>query len=200
MKLKQIASLCKDSGRIILYDRTDSDGVVSQWIGDGCSFYPLEGLPYMEMDHIVNVFELTEKQQEKMLLRHEKTPLNLNLSDTDKSEIHVEQGIFAVNYGGYTIAVLRTSFGMYYVQQKYILPLILDLSGVEIYKRTDGHMDYFAVKFGLMLVGIVLPYVGFLDEHFAESMESIAHDIRAKVDRRKNNGVIQGGAEHEADL
>lgn len=36
MKLKQIASLCKDSGRIILYDRTDSDGVVSQWIGDGC--------------------------------------------------------------------------------------------------------------------------------------------------------------------
>jgi len=200
MKLKQIASLCKDSGRIILYDRTDGDGVISQWIGDGCSCYPLEGLPYMEMDHIVNIFELTEKQQEKMLLRHEKTPPNLNLSDTDPSEIHTEQGIFTVNYGGYTIAVLRTSSGMYYVQQKYILPLILDLQGVEIYKRTDGHMDYFAVKFGLMLVGIVLPYVGFLDDHFAESMESIAHDIRAKVDRRKNIGVIQGGAEHEADL
>ncbi|WP_040663649.1 hypothetical protein [Oscillibacter ruminantium] len=200
MKLKQIASLCKDSGRIILYDRTDSEGVVSQWIGDGFSCYPLEGLPYMEMDHIVNVFELTEKQQEKMLLRHEKVPVNLNLSDADQSEIHADQGIFTLNYGGYTIAVLRTSHGMYYVQQKYILPLIMDLQGVEIYKRTDGHIDYFAVKFGLMLVGIVLPYVGFLNDQFADSMESIARDIRAKVDQRKNIGIIQGGAEHEADL
>lgn len=58
MKLKQIAALRKDSGRIILYGRTDSAGVVSQWIGDGYSCYPLEGLPYMEMEHIINIFEL----------------------------------------------------------------------------------------------------------------------------------------------
>lgn len=36
MKLKKVAALCGSANAFCLFDRVDGDGVVTQWLGDGC--------------------------------------------------------------------------------------------------------------------------------------------------------------------
>lgn len=186
MRLKQIAALCKESGRILLYDRETSDDHIDQWIGDGSSCYPIFGLPYMEMDHIVNIFDLSEKKQEKIILRHEHVPQTMNFNDTDPNEIRVEPGPFTVNYAGRTIMAVSTPSGLAYIQHKYVWPLAQDYDGVDIFRRTStGGGEYFAIKAGLMLVGIAMPYIGHLDDKFVSAMERMARDTRMKLSAKK---------------
>lgn len=45
MKLKKVAALCGSANAFCLFDRVDGDGVVTQWLGDGCCAFPLHGLP-----------------------------------------------------------------------------------------------------------------------------------------------------------
>lgn len=186
MRLKQIAALCKESGAIILYDRETSDGDTDQWIGDGHSSYPIFGLPYMEMDHIVNIFDLSEKKQEKIITRHEHVPQTMNFNDTDPNEIHVEPAPFTINYAGRTIMAVSTPGGLSYIQHKYVWPLAQEYDGVEIFRReSTGGGEYFAIKTGLMLVGIALPYTGHLNDKFVGAMESMARDARMKLSAKK---------------
>lgn len=47
MKLKKVAALCSSANAFCLFDRVDGDGVVTQWLGDGCCAFPLHGLPVL---------------------------------------------------------------------------------------------------------------------------------------------------------
>lgn len=47
MKLKKVAALCSSANAFCLFDRIDGDGVVTQWLGDGCCAFPLHGLPVL---------------------------------------------------------------------------------------------------------------------------------------------------------
>lgn len=48
MKLKKVASICSKTKIFCLYDREESGGEVSQWLGDSSAIYPITGLPYMD--------------------------------------------------------------------------------------------------------------------------------------------------------
>ena len=67
MKLKKVASLCSKTKIFCLYDREESDGEVSQWLGDSSAIYPITGLPYMDEENIYSMFDISAKQQEKII-------------------------------------------------------------------------------------------------------------------------------------
>ena len=69
MKLKKVASLCGKTKMFCLYDRAERDDVVSQWLGDGYAIYPITGLPYMDEENIYSMFDISAKQQEKIIFR-----------------------------------------------------------------------------------------------------------------------------------
>lgn len=47
MKIKSVIKLCKRNRTAILYNQIDDNGeVVRQYIGDGASVFPLDGLPF----------------------------------------------------------------------------------------------------------------------------------------------------------
>lgn len=195
MKLKKIAGLCKASGKIMLYDRQIDGGVISQWIGDGYSVYPLDGLPYMEMEHIVSIFDLSTKQQEEMIFRHEQAPATVSFDDCADDEIMVEPEIITVIYGGAVLQAICTHDGLCYIQEKYIGPLRGDYKGVEIFRRkSESGMTYFAVKAGLMLVGIIMPHTGALNDTFALTLERMARETRREVGLNEMREVVDGGA------
>lgn len=78
MKLKKVLSICKTNGLYYLYDRIDRSGEITQWLGDACALYPLDGLPILDEESFCAVFDITGKQREKILFRHERLPEHLN--------------------------------------------------------------------------------------------------------------------------
>ena len=82
MKLKKVASLCSKTKIFCLYDREESGGEVSQWLGDSSAIYPITGLPYMDEENIYSMFDISAKQQEKIIFRHQHAPEGINISDT----------------------------------------------------------------------------------------------------------------------
>ena len=67
MKLKTLAALYRREGAFRLYDRKNADGeVVEQWLGTDGAIYPLPALPQLNKEHLAALFDLTEKQLEKI--------------------------------------------------------------------------------------------------------------------------------------
>ena len=66
MKLNAIKKICKDALIFRIINMPDG----AQWIGTGCAAYPVEGFR-VTADMIPAIFDLTEKVQEKMIIREE---------------------------------------------------------------------------------------------------------------------------------
>lgn len=60
MKLKKVLSICKTNGLYYLYDRIDRSGEITQWLGDACALYPLDGLPILDEESFCAVFDISD--------------------------------------------------------------------------------------------------------------------------------------------
>ena len=74
MKLKKVAALCSSANAFCLFDRVDGDGVVTQWLGDGCCAFPLHGLPVLSEPELYRMFDVSEKKQDKIYFNHSALP------------------------------------------------------------------------------------------------------------------------------
>lgn len=79
MKLKKVAALCSSANAFCLFDRVDGDGVVTQWLGDGCCAFPLHGLPVLSEPELYRMFDVSEKKQDKIYFNHSALPEGLNV-------------------------------------------------------------------------------------------------------------------------
>lgn len=64
MKIKSIAAICKKGKQVVLYNRYESGGTLQQYIGDGMTAYPVSGLPELDEESILTIFDVPEKQRE----------------------------------------------------------------------------------------------------------------------------------------
>ena len=79
MKLKTLAALCKKKGIFKLCDKSGADGeTIEQWLGTTTALYPLSGIPQLTEENLIALFDITQKQRGKMIIRHEKLPEVLN--------------------------------------------------------------------------------------------------------------------------
>ena len=64
MKIKSIAAICKKNKQVVLFNRYSDSGTLSQYIGDGNAVYPISGLPELDEESILTIFDVPEKQRE----------------------------------------------------------------------------------------------------------------------------------------
>ena len=69
MKIKKIAALCSREGVFHLASKTDREGVVTQWLGDGGAFYPLLGAPVLDEAGLCTMFDITGKKRDSTIVR-----------------------------------------------------------------------------------------------------------------------------------
>lgn len=102
MKIKTLAALCKKAGVFYLYDRITDDGeVAEQWLGNGGAVYPLHGLPYMQENNLFTLFDITDKQQDKIYFRHEHLPTTaINFEDVDPKESILDREKLTIGHAG----------------------------------------------------------------------------------------------------
>lgn len=178
MKIKKIATQCKEAGNIILFNVTDKEGCVSQWISNGYGVYPITGMPYMQMEHLITMFEITDKQLEKIRTSSHEAPSTIDFSDICGDEIIAEREKINIISAGKVLLPVTASGHTYFINKEYLKPIQTPLEDTELYlrKSPDG-TPYFAVKAGLMLVGIIMPISN------AESLAQDLQDIAARAVR-----------------
>ena len=148
MKMKAVQSLLSSGKRAILFHGDE------QWIGDGYAAYPLHGLPRLEKDNLKAFLDCNEKQWEKFFVQEEKLPFSIE--DNILEETDLEYIGLMIRYAECDLIPLIGAGHIYFIQNKYIRPLTEDITFH--LRRTDGGQYCIAVKEGLILRAVIMPY------------------------------------------
>lgn len=181
MKINKLAALLKKSGTITLYgmERTRT-----QWVGDGAAAYPLLGLPYLEESSLYTMFDINERQQDKLHFQHVDLPDNTNFADTDDCENIIESGKISLATAGHLIRPLQTQKGIVFIDTKYLAPLSDTLVSAEFYERiSPSGQVYIAVKSGFMLMGVIFPY-DLISQLFVAQLEDLTNQCRFALEEK----------------
>ncbi len=112
MKLKKVGAICSAGGCYYLMNQKDAAGeTVYQWLGDGRAACPMVGLPFMDVENICAMFDITEKKREKLVMRMTDAPEAMNWDDTDPMERQLTEPKLCVRYDGRDLLPLETSAG-----------------------------------------------------------------------------------------
>ena len=85
MKIKSIAAICKKNKQVVLFNRYSDSGTISQYIGDGSAVYPISGLPELDEESILTIFDVPEKQREDWLVRYRDIPEGITPTQPKRS-------------------------------------------------------------------------------------------------------------------
>ena len=201
MKINALIKLCKNKGAFCLYDRVnDEGGITEQWLGARGTAYPLSGLPYLTEDNIIALFDITEKQREKIHISHGPLPESLSFEHTDDGEIMLDREIMTMGYGGRIVRPLITRNGLEFIDNDFLTPLADVADTLELFERqsSDGR-TYFAAKMGLMVVGIFTP-LSIIEEKLVENMETLAAKCRAALKEKIRRDAEDAGQIHIGEV
>lgn len=180
MEIKKIINLCKKSGQLGIYENEGK-----QWITDGYALYPLFNMPLFTEETICAAYDISAKKAEKMHITFNLTlPAMFDYSDDIEKETECKRGSPLFN----GLVPITTSHGIEFLQSKYLTPFAdADDNMLFIYERTaTTGRNYFVVKDGLMLVGIILPY-DCINEDFVNNIKDLYQQCEITLYNKQNN-------------
>lgn len=103
MKIKSIAAICKKNKNIAIFERYSDDGdILTQYIGDGSAVYPVVGLPQLDKESLLTIFDVPEKDRDNYFVKTLGVPAGISFEDTDETERHVEREGISIRAGWYS--------------------------------------------------------------------------------------------------
>lgn len=83
MKIKSIAAICKKNKNIAIFERYSDDGdILTQYIGDGSAVYPVVGLPQLDKESLLTIFDVPEKDRDNYFVKTLGVPAGISFEDT----------------------------------------------------------------------------------------------------------------------
>lgn len=152
MKIKNIAAICKKNKYAVIYERYGESGGVIQYIGDGAAAYPVTGLPALDKESLLTIFDVPEKQREDWFVQVAGIPSEISFEDMDANEKPVEREAISIAYSGKTLKPLQTRRGLVFIESRYLSPVSDILDVLELYERiTPGGTPYIVAKAGFLI-------------------------------------------------
>lgn len=153
MKIKSIAAICKKNKNIAIFERYSDDGdILTQYIGDGSAVYPVVGLPQLDKESLLTIFDVPEKDRDNYFVKTLGVPAGISFEDTDETERHVEREGISIIYSGRTLKPIRTTRGLVFIESRYLSPVADVLDVLELYeRRTAEGTPYIVAKAGFVL-------------------------------------------------
>ena len=172
MQIKAIAALCKK--RKVIYIATEKDG--QQYIGDGAALYKINGLPALNADEVMTLFDLKAKEREKMEVI-ERDGVPLDISDYDPDETELDDTYFTFCCGERVLLPLSDANELLLVEHKYLKP-ISDKTEYRRYflRKDEGGNSYVVVKAGMIAQAAILPFE-IKDKAFINRMYELANGL-----------------------
>ena len=86
MKIKSIAAICKKNKNIAIFERYSDDGdILTQYIGDGSAVYPVVGLPQLDKESLLTIFDVPEKDRDNYFVKTLGVPARTQTKRKDTS-------------------------------------------------------------------------------------------------------------------
>lgn len=151
MKFKAIGRLCVEEYCCVLCDQVAEDGSVQQWISNGRCMWPIRGLPYMTVQNIIILMGLKQKEQD--VIKFDLAELEMEgYRDAEANEERIIPLSMKVKVAGEDFILINDQQTVFALPVKCFSPMG-KLKDPQIWSRGD----YFVVKDGLMLEGVVWP-------------------------------------------
>lgn len=195
MKIKSIAAICKKNKQVVLFNRYSDSGTISQYIGDGSAVYPISGLPELDEESILTIFDVPEKQREDWLVRYRDIPEGISFEDTDATEKIIEQGNLSIVYSGKTLKPLQTRRGLVFIESRYLSPVSDVLDVLELYERvTPFGAPYIVAKAGFLLQAVIMP-CDVISAQFVQRLQELTRQCAVSLDLREQERERQAAAD-----
>lgn len=183
MLIKKIVALCKKNNTVHMLRGSDVE-----WLGNGIGYYPQIDMPEFTETTFCSAFDFTPKAAEKMYFNFSaEIPAGFDFSDCTADEVEcLYLDDISIQYGGKLLMPVRTSDGISYIDKAYLAPVMdVDTDLLKIFeRRSSGGVQYFAVKNGLMVVAVIMPFNA-INDTFSDTLSSIAELTKAKLENMK---------------
>ena len=195
MKIKSIAAICKKNKNIAIFERYSDDGdILTQYIGDGSAVYPVVGLPQLDKESLLTIFDVPEKDRDNYFVKTLGVPAGISFEDTDETERHVEREGISIIYSGRTLKPIRTTRGLVFIESRYLSPVADVLDVLELYeRRTAEGTPYIVAKAGFLLQAVIMPYDVTVMTMSITAFESWIVNMLAEAIARKVEDLLING-------
>lgn len=188
MKIKNIAAICKKNKYAVIYERYGESGGVIQYIGDGAAAYPVTGLPALDKESLLTIFDVPEKQREDWFVQVAGIPSEISFEDMDANEKPVERE---------AMKPLQTRRGLVFIESRYLSPVSDILDVLELYERiTPGGTPYIVAKAGFLLQAVIMPY-DVISQQFVDNLKRLTEQCVLSLDLREREKELARAAEPE---
>ncbi|MEI3580631.1 MAG: hypothetical protein V8Q30_11980 [Acutalibacteraceae bacterium] len=186
MKIKSIAAICKKNKNIAIFERYSDDGdILTQYIGDGSAVYPVVGLPQLDKESLLTIFDVPEKDRDNYFVKALGVPAGISFEDTDETERHVEREGISIIYSGRTLKPIRTTRGLVFIESRYLSPVADVLDVLELYeRRTAEGTPYIVAKAGFLLQAVIMPY-DVINQQFVESLQDLTRECEFSLSEKE---------------
>mgnify|MGYP000841031953 CR=1 FL=1 len=186
MKIKSIAAICKKNKNIAIFERYSDDGdILTQYIGDGSAVYPVVGLPQLDKESLLTIFDVPEKQREDWFVQVAGIPSEISFEDMDANEKPVEREAISIAYSGKTLKPLQTRRGLVFIESRYLSPVADVLDVLELYeRRTAEGAPYIVAKAGFLLQAVIMPY-DVINQQFVESLQDLTRECEFSLSEKE---------------
>lgn len=197
LKIKNIAAICKKNKYAVIYERNTESGGVVQYIGDGAAAYPVTGLPALDKESLLTIFDVPEKQREDWFVQVAGIPSEISFDDMDATEKPVEREAISIAYSGKTLKPLQTRRGLVFIESRYLSPVSDILDVLELYERiTPGGTPYIVAKAGFLLQAVIMPY-DVISQQFVDNLKRLTEQCALSLDLREREKALARAAEPE---
>ena len=185
MKFKVIGNICKKKKTAIIFNRVtvNSAGmeVCQQYISDGSAIYPVIGLPYINEETLLTMWDIPEKQRDSWTVRTLPVPDCIDFRDTIAADSQVRETDFVLYQNQSKLRAIATSRGIVFIDLGYLAPLVDSFDVMQMYERiNDAGQLYIVVTAGLWLQAIIFPYK-IIDKDFIEKLDYILNECETSL-------------------
>ena len=173
----------KKNKNIAIFERYSDDGdILTQYIGDGSAVYPVVGLPQLDKESLLTIFDVPEKDRDNYFVKTLGVPAGISFEDTDATEKIIEQGNLSIVYSGKPI---RTTRGLVFIESRYLSPVADVLDVLELYeRRTAEGTPYIVAKAGFLLQAVIMPY-DVINQQFVESLQDLTRECEFSLSEKE---------------
>lgn len=193
MKIKRIAAICKPWKRVELITiHTDVREIAAQYIKAGNAIYPVRGLPFMDAEQLLTVFDIPiDKRGDWHAEECQPDPDRYNLENMAEGEEQVEMIPISLEWDDRKFQPVKTSRGVLLIPVELFGPLELGGGMYDLFERENAYGEiYLVAKQGMILQGIIFPQE-VLTEKFMEIFRALYHGTEESYERTLERDAIR---------
>lgn len=180
MILKNLATMCRK--RLFIEMFHDRNGM--QWIGEGHAIYPMVGIPEVNKEQVLFLFDIPEKKRAECFTVDQGNIEDFYDVSDGAADNEAQMMPPAMMTGGKLLTPIMTSQGIAFFNAEYLKP-VSDCEDLSMYERyTESGELYLVAKSGMMVEAVVIPenMSGDRGKNLLESLQKITEMMAAQLE------------------